>query len=152
MCGYLDNRIIYLNPILFTFQIANMNGPNGILLQPSRYSVQDTINRLVIFLEDKGAKIYARINQQNELHSVGLQIRPLEFILFGNPHSGGAIIVENPIVALDLPLKIIAWEDGYHKVWVAYNDAQYIEERYVMAHNENSPLNLEKLVTAALKK
>jgi len=85
--------------------------PNGVITKPSPYSVKETIDRLQIFLQQHGATIYARIDQQAELQKAGINIPPLEFIMFGNPKAGGPVMVENPIAALDLPLKVIAWED-----------------------------------------
>ncbi len=60
-------------------------------------------------------------------------------------------MIENPLAALDLPLKIIAYEDDKKKVWLAYNEAGYIEERYSLLHNENSPLALDHIVDMAMK-
>ncbi|HEY2580817.1 MAG TPA: DUF302 domain-containing protein [Mucilaginibacter sp.] len=123
----------------------------GVIIHPSPFSVKDTIDRLEAFLRQHGATIYARINQQAELEKAGQNISPLEFIMFGNPKAGGPILIENPVAALDLPLKIIAWEDNQKKVFLAYNEQWYIEERYSLLHQENSPLNLDNLVAMALK-
>ena len=125
--------------------------PKGVIIHPSPYPVKETIDRLVTFLQQHGATIYARINQQDELQKTGQKIPPLEFLLFGNPKAGGPIMIENPIAALDLPLKVIAWEDGQRNVYVAYNEQQYIEERYSLLHKENSPLNLGNLIAMVLK-
>ena len=124
--------------------------PNGVVVRPSAYTVNETIDRLQFFLQQHGATIYARINQQAEVQKAGQTLLPLQFILFGNPKAGGPIMAQNPIAALDLPLKIIAWQDAQNKVWVAYNDAHYIEERYGLLHNENSPLRLEGVINGAL--
>jgi uncharacterized protein (DUF302 family) len=126
-------------------------GPKGVIIQPSPYPVKETINRVETFLRQHGATVYARIDQQAELQKAGISITPLEFIMFGNPKAGGPIIIENPVAALDLPLKIIAWEDGEKNVYMAYNDASYIEERYSLSHKENSPLNLDNLIVMALQ-
>jgi uncharacterized protein (DUF302 family) len=123
----------------------------GVIIHPSPFSVKETIDRLESFLHQHGATIYARINQQAELEKAGQKISPLEFIMFGNPKAGGPIMIENPIAALDLPLKVIAWEDNQKKVNLAYNEQWYIEERYSLSHQENSPLNLDNLVAMALK-
>ena len=98
-----------------------------------------------------GAIIYARINQQNEANSAGINLLPLEFILFGSTKVGGVVMRENPLVALDLPLKIIAYEDEQKNVWIAYNEAGYIEERYSLPHTENSPLELGHIVETVIK-
>jgi uncharacterized protein (DUF302 family) len=126
--------------------------PKGVAIRSSQYSVKETIDRLVIFLQQHGATVYARINQQFELNNAGLKIRPLEFILFGDPRAGGPVIIENPMAALDLPLKIIAWEDEKNKVWLAYNDTMYLEKRYSLLHTLMRPLDLEPLIIKLLTK
>ncbi len=124
--------------------------PNGVITRQSPYTVNETIDRLQNFLQQHGATIYARIDQQAEVQKAGQSLLPLQFIMFGNPKAGGPIMAQNPIAALDLPLKIIAWQDTQNQVWLAYNDAQYIEERYGLTHNENSPLRLEGMISGAL--
>ena len=128
-----------------------MLNPNGVILLSSMYSVEETINRLVVKLHQQDNRVYARINHQMELQSAGQKIRPLEFLLFGNPSHGGMVIAANPIAALDLPLKIIAWEDHTGKVWVAFNEDEYIKKRYMLMDFETSFLKLDKLVLKALK-
>ncbi len=123
----------------------------GVITKPSPYSVKESIDRLQAFLQQHGATIYARIDQQAELQKAGINIPPLEFVMFGNPKAGGPVMVENPIAALDLPLKIIAWQEEQKNVFIAYNDVLYIEERYSLSHNVNSPLNLDSLIAMALK-
>ena len=121
--------------------------PEGVIFRESPYSVKETIDRLQAFLQQHGATIYARIDQQAEVQKAGQSSAPLEFILFGNPKAGGPLMAENLLVALDLPLKVIAWEDDQKKVWIAYNEASYIEGRYNLPHNENSPLNLDPIIS-----
>ncbi|HTQ66700.1 MAG TPA: DUF302 domain-containing protein [Puia sp.] len=120
--------------------------PPGVTVRPSPYSVKETIDRLEDFLRKQGVTIYARINQQSELNKTGQTISPLEFLMFGNPKAGGALMTENPLSALDLPLKIIAWEDKQNKVWLGYNDAAYIRERYSLSPAISGPLNLDPLI------
>jgi uncharacterized protein (DUF302 family) len=124
--------------------------PKGVTIRPSRYSVTETIDRLLLFLQKRGVTVYARINQQSEVNNTGQKIAPLQFIMFGNPEAGGPVIAENPIAALDLPLKIIAWEDNDSKVWIAYNEALYIEERYSLPHSLMGPLDLGPLISKSL--
>lgn len=122
-----------------------MNYP-GITIRQSKYSVKDSIDRLQLYLQGHGITIYARIDQQAEVLKTGQQLLPIEFIMFGNPISGGPIMAQNPLVALDLPLKVIAWQDDQKNTWLAYNDATYIEERYSLPHQPMSPLSLDKLI------
>ncbi|MEO8415446.1 MAG: DUF302 domain-containing protein [Ginsengibacter sp.] len=127
-----------------------MQNPKGIAIFQSQYSVKETIDRLQSFLQEHGATIYARIDQQVEAEKVGLRLRPLEFILFGNPKTGGPIMAENPLVALDLPLKVIAWEDNEKKVWIGYNEASYIGDRYLLPGSVESLLDVSPLIKKVL--
>jgi uncharacterized protein (DUF302 family) len=127
-----------------------MMNSQGIIVRTSPYSVKETIDKLVVFLEQKGAIIYGRINQQNEVKHTGREILPIEFLLFGNPENGGAIMALNPLAALDLPLKIIAWKDADLVVRVAFNDPLYIQNRYALHSRLIAPLDLTPVIDKAL--
>ncbi len=124
--------------------------PKGVLIRPSAHPVKESIDLLQQFLLQHGATIYARIDQQDELKKAGQTIPPLEFLLFGNPKAGGPIMAENPVAALDLPLKVIAWEDHEQKVWVAYNAGNYVKDRFALSGQVSIPLNLDAIVGKAL--
>src|SRR5690349_14791510 len=100
-----------------------MTTPAGVIIRKSQYTVKETIDHLQVALEQHNVTIYARIDQQQELQKAGLEISPLEFLLFGNPVAGGPVMIENPLASLDLPLKVIAWEDQQQTVYIAYNDS-----------------------------
>ena len=85
-----------------------MNTTNGIISQPSPYSVPETIDRLAAILQAKGITTFARIDQQAEAEKVGLNLRPTQLLLFGNPQAGTPLMVAAPTIALDLPLKALA--------------------------------------------
>lgn len=122
----------------------------GITIRASPWSVRETIDRVVALLVERKITVYARINQQSEVQNAGLKIAPLEFVLFGNPKAGGPVMAENPVAALDLPLKIIAWEDAAKKVWIAYNAAAWLEDRHSLPHDLMRPLDLDALVANIL--
>lgn len=107
-----------------------MSANNGIISQPSPYSVTETIDRIEAILEAKGITIFARIDQQAEAKKVGLSLRPIQLLLFGNPKAGTPLMVAEPTIALDLPLKILAWEAADSKVWLSYNDSNYLKQRF----------------------
>ena len=123
---------------------------NGIITRKSPYPVKETINRLEEFLLQHGATVYARIDQQAEVNKAGADLLPLEFILFGNPKAGGPIMAANPLAALDLPLKVIAWQDAQQQVWVAYNEAGYIKDRFALRDDLIAPLNLDPVILKTL--
>jgi uncharacterized protein (DUF302 family) len=149
---YFLKQVIYPCALSFfpLLKSQDFMDPRGVIIRPSKYSVKETMDRLVGFLEQHGVTVYTRINQQSELQKAGIAIPPLEFILFGNPKAGGPIMAENPLVALDLPLKIIAWEDTEKKVWYAFNEAAYLGERYSLPQSLVSVLDLNAVTTKAL--
>jgi uncharacterized protein (DUF302 family) len=107
-----------------------MNANNGIISQPSPYSVTETIDRLEAVLQAKGITIFARIDQQAEAEKAGLSLRPTQLLLFGSPKAGTPLMVAEPTIALDLPLKVLAWEAADSKVWLSYNDPNYLRQRF----------------------
>ncbi|MBD2100367.1 DUF302 domain-containing protein [Leptolyngbya sp. FACHB-261] len=110
-----------------------MNANNGIINQPSQYSVTATIDRLAAVLQAKGITIFARIDQQVEAEKVGLNLRPTQLLLFGSPKAGTPLMVAEPTIALDLPLKVVGWEASDGKVWLSYNDPLYLKQRFSLS-------------------
>ena len=110
-----------------------MNVNNGIISQPSPYSVTETIDRLEAILQAKGITIFVRIDQRAEAKKVGLSLRPTQLLLFGNPEAGTPLMVAEPTSALDLPLKILAWEAADGEVWLSYNDPDYLKQRFSLS-------------------
>lgn len=104
--------------------------PDGITSKQSRHSVKESIDRLQKLLEAKSITVFTRIDQQAEAKKVGMELPPIEFLLFGNPRAGTPIMSAVPLSALDLPLKALAWQDGEGKVWLSYNEPGYIQKRY----------------------
>lgn len=107
-----------------------MNTNNGIISQTSPYSVTETIDRFVAILQAKNITIFARIDQKAEAEKVGLRLPPTQLLLFGNPKAGTPLMVAEPTIALDLPLKILAWEAADSQVWLSYNDPNYLQQRF----------------------
>ncbi|WHZ22401.1 MAG: hypothetical protein OJF47_001513 [Nitrospira sp.] len=82
-----------------------------VITKRSKYSVPDTIDRIEKAVTEKGMKIFARINHAGEAKQAGLEMRPTELLLFGNPKGGTPLMVAKPTTAIDLPMKALAWED-----------------------------------------
>jgi len=110
-----------------------MNVNNGIISQPSQYSVTATLDRLEAVLQAKAITIFARIDQQAEAEKVGLSLRPTQLLLFGNPKAGTPLMVASPTIALDLPLKVLVWEASDSKVWLSYNGPNYLKQRFSLS-------------------
>jgi len=103
---------------------------NGVVDIPSEHSVSETIDRLESLLRAKGIKIFARIDQAGEAHAVGLSMPRTELLIFGDPRAGTPLMVKYPSIALDLPLKALAWESSDGTVWLSYNSPKYLKERH----------------------
>jgi uncharacterized protein (DUF302 family) len=96
----------------------------------SPYSVPDTLKRLQVLLESKGLKIFAIIDHSGEAAKVGLEMHPTQVLLFGSPKAGTPVMLAAPSVAIDLPLKALVAEDDHGKVWITYNDPDYLAKRH----------------------
>jgi uncharacterized protein (DUF302 family) len=104
----------------------------GLVTLPSGHSVAATIDRLEAGLKQRGILVFARIDFSGDAARAGLRMQSEQMLIFGNPKAGTPLMLQVPAVGLDLPLKVLAWEDPGGKVWVAYNDPQYIIRRYGM--------------------
>jgi uncharacterized protein (DUF302 family) len=105
----------------------------GVSRIKSKHSVPDTAARLVNVLNSKGVKIFIRIDQRSEAEQVGLELRPTELIIFGDPKAGTPLMDAYPSLALDLPLKALVYEDTTGDVWLCFNSPEYLAERHGLA-------------------
>lgn len=103
---------------------------NGIVNKPSKHSVEQTVEALSNILKSKGVEVFALIDHSGEAEKVGLKMRPTKLLIFGNPKAGTPLMLASPSSAIDLPLKLLVWEDAQGKVWVSYNSPEYLRERH----------------------
>jgi|ERR1700722_12220800 len=111
-----------------------MTSPSGTGLThlPSPYSVADTLTRLESVIASKGLTIFARIDHSGEAAKVGLTMQATELLLFGSPKSGTPLMVSSPTLAIDLPLKVLVWQDVEGAVWLSYNSPEYLQQRHTI--------------------
>jgi len=102
----------------------------GIVDFPSPYSVPETLARLQSILKQNGVTVFALVDHGGEAAKVGLQMRPTQLLIFGNPKAGTPLMVAAPTSAIDLPLKALAWQDAQGKVWLSHNAPEYLGERH----------------------
>jgi uncharacterized protein (DUF302 family) len=102
----------------------------GVIQLRSRHSVSATIDRLEALLQQRGILVFARIDFSGDAERAGLRMPPQQMLVFGNPKAGTPLMLAVPAAGLDLPLKMLAWEAPDGKVWAAYNDPQYVVQRY----------------------
>ncbi|MGD0887459.1 MAG: DUF302 domain-containing protein [Thermodesulfovibrionales bacterium] len=122
---------------------------NGIINRPSKYSVKETLDRLEALLKSKDITIFARIDQKAAAEKVGLSMQPTELLLFGDPRAGTPLMNSYPSLAIDLPLKAVAWESKDGRVILSYNSPEYLKQRHGLAE---APFRaVEALIEKALE-
>lgn len=103
---------------------------NGIVDIPSNHSVDQTVEKLKGILAAKGIALFAIVDHSGGAEQAGMVMRPTKLLIFGNPKAGTPVMLAAPSIALDLPLKILVWEDAGGKVWISYNSPGYLQERH----------------------
>ena len=121
---------------------AGMADADGMVVVSSPHSVKDTLDKLAVVLESKGMKIMARVDHAAGAASADLTLRPTELMIFGNPKVGTPLMLCSQSIAIDLPQKMLAWEDDTGKVWLGYNDPMFLKARH---HTEGCDAVFEKV-------
>ena len=107
-----------------------MSQASGIVDKLSHHSVEQTVEELKGILLSKGVMLFAIVDHSGEAEKVGMKMRPTKLLIFGSPKSGTPLMQAAPSVAIDLPLKILVWEDEQSKVWVSFNSPAYLQQRH----------------------
>ena len=126
----------------------------GLNIALSEFSVKETIDRLSSVVQSHGLTVFARIDHSANASESGLRLRPTELIIFGNPKAGTILMQDKHISGLDLPLRALAWQESDGRVFLAFNEASWISERYNLTE-KSAPVvkaieeGLEKAVASA---
>jgi uncharacterized protein (DUF302 family) len=115
---------------------------DGLRVLPTLHSVPEVLRRVQSLARARGITVFAQIDFSGDAERSGLTLRPTGLVILGNPKSGTPLMAASPTVAIDLPLKILAWQDAVGKTWVAYNEAEYLRARH------GFPLDLMKNIAA----
>ncbi len=119
----------------------------GVITKISSQNFEDTYTALVSVINNNPKlKIVAELDHHANAASVGLPLNPTRIIMFGNPNLGTPLMQSSPITGLDLPQKILVWQDDQGKVKVSYNDPTYLQER----HNIEEKTDILQKVSSAL--
>ena len=103
---------------------------NGIVNEASSHSVDETVEKLKAMLRASGAVLFGLVDHSGEAEKAGLEMKPTKLLIFGNPKAGTPLMLASPSTAIDLPLKILVWEDAANKVWISYNSPEYLQKRH----------------------
>ena len=108
---------------------------NGIVTKSVNHSVAETVEKLKSILGSKGITLFALIDHSGEAEKVGMKMLPTKVLIFGSPKAGTPLMLAAPSIALDLPLKILVWEDAQGKAFLSYNRPSYLAERHGLPDN-----------------
>ena len=120
----------------------------GIVDRPSRHPVGETVEKLEAILRAKGVTLFALVDHDGGAAKVGMKMRPTKLLIFGSPKAGTPVMQAVPSAAIDLPLKILVWEDEQGKAWVSYNSPAWLEERHGIPHELLSNLAVVEALAA----
>jgi uncharacterized protein (DUF302 family) len=105
----------------------------GLRILPTQRSVADALQRVQSLARARGLTVFAQIDFSGDAERAGLALRPTGLVILGNPKAGTPLIDATPTAAIDLPLKILAWQDATGQSWVAYNESEYVQARHGFA-------------------
>ena len=103
---------------------------HGIVSKPSKYPVDQTVEKLKNILQSKSVTLFAVIDHSGEAEKAGMKMRPTKLLIFGSPKAGTPLMVAAPTLAIDLPLKVLVSQDESGKVWVCFNSPEYLQGRH----------------------
>ena len=146
---------IIKNISVITFIVASListsavaDTANGMVRIKSNNDVTTTINKLEAILTKKGMTIFKRVDHTAGAKKAGLQLRPTELLIFGNPKVGTPLMLCSQTAALDLPQKALAYEDEKGQVWLTYNDPAFMAKRH---NTQDCEAAIQKVTNALAK-
>lgn len=141
-------RFILLFSLIALTPVVSQAADNGMISKKSKFSVKVTLDRLENVLRKKGIKIATRWSHDKGAKGAGIDLRPTELLIFGNPKIGSHFFTSNQTAGIDLPMKALAWQDKNGQVWLTYNDPAYIAKRHGITDRDK----IKAKMTGALNK
>jgi uncharacterized protein (DUF302 family)/uncharacterized membrane protein YidH (DUF202 family) len=120
----------------------------GIIDTMSHHSVDQTVETLRTMLQSKGVTLFAVIDHSGEAEKVGLTMLPTKLLIFGSPKAGTPLMLAAPSTAIDLPLKILVWQDAGGSVWISHNSPRYLQKRHGLPTEMLSNLSVVETLAA----
>lgn len=127
---------------------AGITPADGIMNTQSPLSVEETVTRLTEAIAAAGAKLFTVVDHSGEARSAGLALRDTKLIIFGSPVAGTPVMVASPLAAIDLPVKILVWQDDAGIVWMSHLDPAWLAARHALSAEQAAPLGAPAKLTA----
>ncbi|MGV8864836.1 MAG: DUF302 domain-containing protein [Pseudomonas sp.] len=113
---------------------------NGLVSYLSRYSFESTLTILEGAILKSGTTVYAKIDHAKGAHSLSETMPPCTLLIFGHPKGGTPLMLQNPVIGIDLPLKLLAWQDPKGLTWVTVTELTYLAKRHSINERSTSYL------------
>jgi uncharacterized protein (DUF302 family) len=135
LCNYL------LGEKELTMNLSNLDDSDLVTL-PSAHGATETVERLKALLGQKKIQVFADIDHAAGAQKVGLSLRPTRLLIFGNPQAGTPLMQSQQTIGLDLPLRVLVWEDEAGKVWLTYHRPEYLAQRHQVRNHDEAVKSL----------
>jgi uncharacterized protein (DUF302 family) len=116
--------------LLALFAVPAASAGESLVTVKSSYGAKETADRVERLTKERGMTLFNRIDHADGARTVGMPLRPTEVLIFGNPQGGTPLMMCEQRVGIDLPLKVLVWEDGNGAVWIGYSDPEALKDRY----------------------
>ncbi len=123
---------------------------DGVITLASEYPVRETVDRFASIAESRGMTVFARIDHAANAAQVGMELRPTELLVFGNPTVGTTLMQDKQTAGLDLPVKVLVWEDADSRVWLSYDSVAWIAKRHGLGTRSDASVKAIELVLATV--
>ena len=124
----------------------------GITTKPSPHSVEQTLERLKASIHNHNLNLFAQIDHSDEAKGIGLTMPEAHVLIFGSPRAGTPLMIASPLLALELPLKALVWQDMAGQVWVSYDTSAYLANRFwIPAELVTNIAGIDVVIASALQ-
>jgi uncharacterized protein (DUF302 family) len=142
---------LILTALSILFIAIPVEAADGVFNVRSTFNVKETADRMERILKEKGMTVFNRIKHSEGAGQVCIELRATELLIFGNPKVGGPLMKCQQSVAIDLPQKALIWEDDLGKVWISYNDPEYLVKRHIITGCEEVISKIGKALAGIAK-
>jgi uncharacterized protein (DUF302 family) len=124
----------------------------GVVSRLSPFAVDTTIERLKASVQRHGLTLFAQIDHSDEANRIGLTMPAAHLLIFGSPQAGTPLMLASPLLALELPLKALVWQDDAGQVWVSYDSSAYLAGRFgIPAELVKNIAGIDGVIASALQ-
>jgi uncharacterized protein (DUF302 family) len=138
-----------VSKIIITLCLISVLNANADLVNFNRtHSVKDTLNKFEMIVKSKGMNIFAKIDHAKGAHSINKDLRPTQVLIFGSPKAGTPLMQENQTIGLDLPLRVLFWQDKNSDTWITYHNPVAVISSHSITNKQKIVKKMTKILNA----